>query len=98
MKKTVRIVAASAAVAAGMGLAGLAVATEARAQPGPLPTWCPGEFWDPGWGNNWEWGGCHDNFRGLELKTFFFFFFPGWAWRARASTHNFDRHEDFGRR
>jgi hypothetical protein len=83
MKKTVRIVAASAAVAAGMGLAGLAVATEAHAQPGPHPTWCPGDFWDPGWGNNWEWNGCHDNFRG------------GWAGGPR---DNFDRHDDFGRR
>jgi hypothetical protein len=83
MKKTVRIVAASAAVAAGMGLAGLAVATEAHAQPGPLPTWCPGEFWDPGWGNNWEWGGCHDNFRG--------------GWNGGPRDNNFDRHEDFGR-
>jgi hypothetical protein len=82
MKKTVRMVAASAAVAAGMGLAGLAVATEAHAQPGPLPTWCPGDFWDPGWGNNWDWGGCHDNFHG------------GWAGGPR---DNFDRHDDFGR-
>ena len=29
----------------------------------PLPDyhWCPGQFWDPGWGNNWEWGRCHDD-------------------------------------
>ncbi|WP_428341433.1 hypothetical protein [Mycobacterium sp.] len=83
MKRTVRIVAASAAVAAGMGLAGLAVATEAHAQPGPLPTWCPGEFWDPGWGNNWDWGGCHENF------------YNGWAGGPR---DDFGRHDDFGRR
>jgi hypothetical protein len=63
MKKTVRIVAATAAIVSGMGLAALAVASEAQAQPGPLPTWCPGDFWDQGWGNNWDWGGCHDNFR-----------------------------------
>ena len=30
----------------------------------PLPDyhWCPGQFWDPGWGNNWDWGRCHDDF------------------------------------
>ena len=29
----------------------------------PLPDyhWCPGEFWDPGWGNNWDGGRCHDD-------------------------------------
>ena len=29
----------------------------------PLPDyhWCPGQFWDPGWGNNWDWGRCHDD-------------------------------------
>jgi hypothetical protein len=79
MKKTVRIVAAAAAVAASMGLTGLALATEAQAQPGPLPTWCPGEFWDPGWGNNWDGGGCHDNFRG------------GWGGGPQ---NNFDRHDN----
>ena len=49
------------ALAAGMGLAGLGVAADAQAQPGPFPQWCPGDFWDPGWGNNWEWGRCHDD-------------------------------------
>jgi hypothetical protein len=23
--------------------------------------WCPGQFWDPGWGNNWDGGRCHDD-------------------------------------
>ena len=55
---------AAAAVIAGLGLAGLGDATEAQAQPGPLPRWCPGDFWDPGWGPNWDWGNCHDNWRG----------------------------------
>jgi hypothetical protein len=67
MNKKVRIAAATAAIAAGLGFAGVAAASEAQAQPGPFPQWCPGEFWDPGWGNNWDWGGCHDNFR------------PGWG-------------------
>jgi hypothetical protein len=44
----------------GLGLADLGVAHHAQAQPGPFPQWCPGEFWDPGWGNNWDWNNCHD--------------------------------------
>ena len=26
--------------------------------------WCPGQDWDPGWGNNWDSGRCHDDFYG----------------------------------
>ncbi|OMC49974.1 hypothetical protein A5744_02670 [Mycobacterium sp. IS-1264] len=48
------------AMIVGLGLAGLGAAIEAQAQPGPFPQWCPGEFWDPGWGNNWDWNNCHD--------------------------------------
>ncbi|HZC51333.1 MAG TPA: hypothetical protein VE441_02375 [Mycobacterium sp.] len=48
------------ALIVGMGLAGLGAATDVQAQPGPFPQWCPGEFWDPGWGNNWDWNNCHD--------------------------------------
>ncbi|MEZ0350391.1 hypothetical protein [Mycobacterium sp. pR1184] len=43
-----------------LALAGVGVAAEAAAQPGPFPQWCPGEWWDPGWGNNWDWNNCHD--------------------------------------
>jgi hypothetical protein len=53
------------AVSAGLGIAGLGLASgTAQAEPGPVPLyhWCPGDFWDPGWGDNWEWGGCHDDF------------------------------------
>ncbi|WP_084293466.1 hypothetical protein [Mycobacterium gastri] len=33
--------------------------------PSPIPQWwCPGDFWDPGWGNNWDWNNYHDNWRG----------------------------------
>jgi hypothetical protein len=42
-------------------------ASVAEAQPaGPLPDyhWCPGQFYDPGWGNNWDWNRCHDDFYG----------------------------------
>ncbi len=49
---------------AGLGMAGLG-ASEAQVAPGPFPQqWCPGEYWDPGWGNNWDWGRCHDNWQG----------------------------------
>jgi hypothetical protein len=64
MINVVRFVAASAAMAAGLGLAGLDAAAQAQAQPSPFPQWCPGDFWDPGRGPNWDWGGCHDNWRG----------------------------------
>lgn len=89
MKKSVRLAAATAALAAGLGLADLATAIEVQAQPGPLPTWCPGDFWDPGWGNNWDEGGCHDNFR------------PGWGGpggpQGFGPRDNFGPHDDFGR-
>lgn len=64
VKSIARIATTTAAVAAGVGLAGLSAATDAQAQPGPFPQWCPGEFWDPGWGNNWDWGRCHDDWQG----------------------------------
>ena len=48
-------------MAAGLGLVGLGAANEAQAQPGPLPQWCPGDFWDPGWGPNSDWNRCHDD-------------------------------------
>ena len=35
-----------------------------RLQPaGPLPDyhWCPGQFFDPHWGPNWDQGRCHDD-------------------------------------
>jgi hypothetical protein len=49
------------AAALGWGGAGAAIA---QAQPAPMPDyhWCPGEWWDPGWGPNWDGGVCHDDF------------------------------------
>lgn len=50
--------------AGGLGLAGLGLASgTAQADIGPVPMyhWCPGDFWDPGWGFNWDWGFCHDD-------------------------------------
>jgi hypothetical protein len=61
----IKQIAAATAITAGLGLAGVGVASVAEAQPaGPLPDyhWCPGQFYDPGWGNNWDWNRCHDDF------------------------------------
>jgi hypothetical protein len=63
MRKIKRIAAATA-IATGLGLAGVGPASIVEAQPvGPLPDyhWCPGQSWDPGWGNNWDAGRCHDD-------------------------------------
>lgn len=57
-----RAAAATVAVVAGLGFTGASVASDADAEPGPPARWCPGEFWDPGWGDNWDWGHCHDRF------------------------------------
>ncbi len=55
-------IAASAAIAAGsLGLAATASAAPAPAMPAPDYHWCPGEFWHPEWGFNWEMGECHDD-------------------------------------
>jgi hypothetical protein len=62
--KNIKRIAAATALTTGLGLAGLGAASLAEAQPaGPFPDyhWCPGEFYDPGWGNNWDWNRCHDD-------------------------------------
>jgi hypothetical protein len=59
-----RFTAATIVTTAGFGLASLGVASLAEAAPGaPLPDyhWCPGQFFDPGWGHNWDQGRCHDD-------------------------------------
>jgi hypothetical protein len=64
MKNVARVAASTLVMSAGFGLAGLGVAAVAQAHPAPFPNhyhWCPGQFWDPGWGNNWDWGRCHDD-------------------------------------
>ncbi len=65
MRNVFRIAASTVAVSAGLGLAGLGTAAIAEAQPAPAPVpdyhWCPGQWWDPGWGGNWDWGRCHDD-------------------------------------
>jgi hypothetical protein len=60
----IKRIAAATAIVSGLGLAGVGAASVAEAQPmAPLPDyhWCPGQFWDPGWGNNWDGGRCHDD-------------------------------------
>ena len=62
VKNILPVAASTAVVTAGLGF-GAAGAAVAEAQPAPLPDyhWCPGQWWDPGWGNNWDHGRCHDD-------------------------------------
>lgn len=58
-------------LALGVGAASLETTATAQAHTGPAPLvepaltgdWCPGEYWDPGWGVNWDWNSCHDEHR-----------------------------------
>jgi hypothetical protein len=64
MKKEILWAATAVVISSGVGLTGLGVGIRtAGAEPAPAPMyhWCPGDFWDPGWGFNWEWSGCHDD-------------------------------------
>ena len=63
MKTLFRYATAACVMTAGIALAGVGTATSAVADPGHFPSyhWCPGDRWDPGWGDNWEWGACHDD-------------------------------------
>ncbi len=63
MKNIARAAASTVVMTAGLGLAGLGVAAVTQAQPAPFPDyhWCPGQWWDPGWGANWDGGRCHDD-------------------------------------
>ena len=61
----IKHIAAATAISAGLGLAGIGTASLAEAQPSaPLPDyhWCPGQWFDPAWGHNWDGGRCHDDF------------------------------------
>lgn len=66
VKNIARVTVSAFIMTAGLGLAGLGAATVAEAQPGPFPQWCPGDFWDPGWGGNWDGGHCHDGGPGFR--------------------------------
>jgi hypothetical protein len=63
MKKLLSCAATTFVLTAGLAVAGGGAATGAQADPGPFPVyhWCPGDYWDPGWGDNWVWGTCHDD-------------------------------------
>jgi hypothetical protein len=51
---------AAAILAGGAGLA-LSAGPAAAAPSFPDYHWCPGQFFDPGWGPNWDQGVCHDD-------------------------------------
>ena len=53
----------AATLLAGAASFGLGSGT-AQAVPGFIPDyhWCPGQFFDPGWGPNWDQNVCHDDF------------------------------------
>jgi hypothetical protein len=48
---------------AGAASVGLSAGT-AQAEPGFIPAyhWCPGQYYDPGWGPNWDQNVCHDDY------------------------------------
>jgi len=50
-------------VAIRLGLARVGGATVGAAQVGEFPSyhWCPGDFWRPEWGFNFDWNTCHDD-------------------------------------
>jgi len=59
LRKFRRLAAVTSAALIALGLAGLQDPAQAQARPGPFPQWCPGDFWDPGWGANWNQNSCH---------------------------------------
>ena len=66
MKKEILRAATAVVISSGVGLTGLGVGIgigTAGAEPAPVPMyhWCPGDFWDPLWGFNWEGSVCHDD-------------------------------------
>jgi hypothetical protein len=63
LKRVSGLAAITFAITTALGLTGVVAATDAQARPAPSPEyqWCPGQFWDPGWGNNWDGGNCHDD-------------------------------------
>jgi hypothetical protein len=66
MKKEILRAATAVVISGGVGLTGLGVGIgigTAGAEPAPVPMyhWCPGDFWDPLWGFNWEGSVCHDD-------------------------------------
>lgn len=62
VKSILRVAAPTLVTCAGLGLAGMGVASLAAAQPAPLQGchWCPGQLWDPACGANRDQTRCHD--------------------------------------
>jgi hypothetical protein len=64
VKKPILGLIAAVILAGGLGTTTVGLASGiASADPHFAPDyhWCPGERWDPRWGDNWEWNGCHDD-------------------------------------
>ena len=65
MKGKIARIATAVLVSGGVGVTGLGLASgtaQAEPMPAPMYHWCPGNFWDPGWGGNRDWDDCHDDF------------------------------------
>ncbi|WP_238963610.1 hypothetical protein KN248_002860 [Mycobacterium paraintracellulare] len=58
-RRAARVVVSSGLALSALGLAG---GPGAQAAPAPTDHWCPGEPWNPAWGNvlDWDWNRCHE--------------------------------------
>jgi hypothetical protein len=61
MKRGIIGFATTMLVCGGLGLASGTAQAEPGFRPAPLYHWCPGEFWRPEWGFNFDWNTCHDD-------------------------------------
>jgi hypothetical protein len=54
------VVVGGALALSALGLGGTVV--QAAPAPAPAGHWCPGDQWNPAWGNvlDWDWNHCHD--------------------------------------
>ena len=92
------------AVICGMSLSGPTFAScsalhsciaQAAPVPAPLYHWCPGDFWDPGWGFNWEWLACHDDWhRDIDGDWHDHDWHPDWNDRHRDDWDNNHRDDN----
>jgi hypothetical protein len=100
MKNQIMKAAAAVVMATGVVLTGLnAAGGIARAEPVPVPMyhWCPGEFWFPGWGFNWEWSTCHDDWhRDIDGDWHDRDWHPDYGDHDWHPDHDRDWHPDYG--